>query len=352
MQTRAKSKRETRTPVKYLNAASPSRPSQSSRRKPKTPKGPGSTSRANQTRTPPTQVTTTNPEPSFTVEVDLETQVMENIDNQPNRNDPPRPQFDNDPPPRGPRQDHGRPQVCDDERPVGDYITPTIRQYESPIYLPEGEENEFEVKSGLIHMITADQYDGYGNPNPHLERFVETCRTYKSPGVSQELIFMKVFPLSLSGRAKSWLMSHEPNTFRTWDSLALAFVTQFFPPSKAQLIKDKIREFTQFDDESFHEAYERYKGLQRECPHHGFKKWDLLANFYNGMDKEARSSMDQASGGGIMNLTATEGFKVIEKLARNSHQWGGERNNLKKKGKENTANMVTKEDFNNFNEDC
>lgn len=81
------------------------------------------------------------------------------------------------------------------------------------------------------------------------------------------------------------------------------------------MIKDKIWEFIQFDDESFHEAYERYKSLQKECPHHGFTKWDLLANFFNKMDKEGRSSIDHASSGGYMNLTDTEGFKIIEKFS-------------------------------------
>ncbi|CAM8928835.1 unnamed protein product [Rhodiola kirilowii] len=67
--------------------------------------------------------------------------------------------------------------------------------------------------------------------------------------------------------------------------------------------------------EDFHEAYERFKRLLWECPHHGNSPLQLLYSFYNGMDKEARHLMDNSGKGAINKLPPTEAFQLIEELA-------------------------------------
>ncbi|CAM8910755.1 unnamed protein product [Rhodiola kirilowii] len=67
----------------------------------------------------------------------------------------------------------------DDERPVGDYMTPTLEGNGSAIVPPDEDAFDFDVKSSLVHMVTHDQYHGVGNPSTHLANFKEYCRTYK-----------------------------------------------------------------------------------------------------------------------------------------------------------------------------
>lgn len=138
-------------------------------------------------------------------------------------------------------------------------MVPTVEHYESHSYLPAAEGNELDIKNLPVHMVTSDQFDGYCNPNDHLARFTKLCCTYKVPAVDQKLIYIRVFPFSLCGNAKRWLMYDEPNTFRTWDQLAKAFLMQYFPLGKTKKIRDMISLFTQRDDENFNEAYEHFK---------------------------------------------------------------------------------------------
>ncbi|XP_073153549.1 uncharacterized protein [Henckelia pumila] len=54
----------------------------------------------------------------------------------------------------------------------------------------------------------------------------------------------------------------------TWDDLANAFLTKFFPPSKSMKLRADITIFAQGEQEILYEAWERYKDLLRRCPHH------------------------------------------------------------------------------------
>jgi len=58
----------------------------------------------------------------------------------------------------------------------------------------------------------------------------------------------------------------------TWDELTRAFLTKFFPPSKTASLRNQVPNFTQKDEETLYEAYERFKDLLRLCPHHGVQR--------------------------------------------------------------------------------
>ncbi|GJX92689.1 reverse transcriptase domain-containing protein [Tanacetum coccineum] len=47
------------------------------------------------------------------------------------------------------------------------------------------------------------------------------------------------------------------------------FINFFFPPSKTTNLRNEITNFRQIAQESFSEAWERFKELLRKCPHHG-----------------------------------------------------------------------------------
>ncbi|CAM8940330.1 unnamed protein product [Rhodiola kirilowii] len=211
----------------------------------------------------------------------------------------------------------------EDERPVGDYMTPTLEGNGSAIMPPDEDAFDFDVKSSLVHMVTHDQYQGVGNPSTHLANFQEYCRTYKPRNVPAEYVYLKLFPSSLYGDAKEWLQNQEPGTFRTWDHLANSFLNKFFPPSRTKKFIDYILTFSQRDNELFHQAYDRFKHYLKECPHHNFRKADLMRYFYLGMSKEAKNQMDTASGGAIMELPASQGFKIVDKIATNSDRYQG-----------------------------
>ncbi|CAM8878117.1 unnamed protein product [Rhodiola kirilowii] len=249
------------------------------------------------------------------------------IDNQ----DPPVPQRNNR---------NWRYEEENDERPVGDYMTPTLEGNGSVILPPDEDAFDFDVKSSLVHMVTNDQFQGAGNPSNHLTNFQEYCRTYKPRNVPVEYVYLKLFPSSLYGDAKEWLQNHEPGTFRTWDHLATSFLNKFYPPSRTKKFTDFILTFSQRDNELFHQAYDRFKHYLRECPHHNFRRADLMRYFYLGMNKEAKNQMDTASGGAIMELPANQGFKVVDKIASNSDKYQGVDHKKMAKSRDDSSNSA------------
>ncbi|CAM8972743.1 unnamed protein product [Rhodiola kirilowii] len=231
------------------------------------------------------------------------------------------------------------------EKPLKDYSTPSLTGFRSPIAPPGVDAPQFELKTALINMVGNNAFSGIGNPNAHLTSFLELFETFKINNVPKEAIYLRLFPFSLMGKAKDWLWSHDANTFTTWNELAQAFLLQYFPPAKTQRLKNLINSFEQGEDESFYEAWERFKELQRECPHHNIDKPSLIQIFYQGVDNESKRQMDQAAGGAFMELHPTNAGAIIDRIARNSHHWGSDRNVPKRQSKTREVNEVdSKED--------
>ncbi|CAM8893994.1 unnamed protein product [Rhodiola kirilowii] len=236
------------------------------------------------------------------------------------------------------------------EKPLKDYSTPSLTGFQSPLAPPGVNAPQFELKPALINMVGNNAFTGIGNPNAHLASFLELCATFKFNNVPKENIYLRLFPFSLMGKAKDWLWSHDANTFTTWDELAQAFLLQYFPPAKTQRLKNLINSFEQGEDETFYEAWERFKELQRECPHHNIDKPTLIQIFYQGMDPESKRQMDQAAGGAFMEVHPTNGGAIIDKISRNSHHWGSERSFPKRKSKTREVDEVDpKEDVRALN---
>nr|GFA23142.1 reverse transcriptase domain-containing protein [Tanacetum cinerariifolium] len=74
-------------------------------------------------------------------------------------------------------------------------------------------------------------------------------------------------------------------------------INQFFPPSKTTYLRNVITNFLQKPNETFNEAWERFKDLLRQCPHHGFSKLHQLDTFYNALNPNDQDALDSAAGG-------------------------------------------------------
>ena len=76
----------------------------------------------------------------------------------------------------------------------------------------------------------------------------------KYNGVNDDTICLRLFPLSLTDKAKHWLTTEPPNSITSWDKLVNKFLTRFFPLAKATKLRIDINNFCQLDGESFYEA--------------------------------------------------------------------------------------------------
>ena len=143
--------------------------------------------------------------------------------------------------------------------------------------------------------------------------------------VSEDAVRLRVFPFSLRDRAKEWLNSLPPGSITTWDELVQRFLSKFFPPAKTAKLRNEITSFTQYDQESLYEAWERFKEMLRKCPHHGIPIWLQVSTFYNGLVSNYRAMIDAAAGGCLMGKTPEEAHELLEVMAENNNQWHSER---------------------------
>nr|GEV82751.1 hypothetical protein [Tanacetum cinerariifolium] len=77
-------------------------------------------------------------------------------------------------------------------------------------------------------------------------------------------------------------------------------------------LRNEISNFQQRFDESFHEAWDRYKDLLRACPHHGFTKMHQLDTFYNALNPADQDSLNSVAGGNLLERGTQYVLTIIE----------------------------------------
>ncbi|GJR03427.1 reverse transcriptase domain-containing protein [Tanacetum coccineum] len=118
------------------------------------------------------------------------------------------------------------------------------------------------------------------------------------------------------GEARDWLDKEPPRSILTWDDLVSKFINQYFPPSKTTYYRNEIITFYQKPNEAFNEAWERFKGLLRQCPHHGFSELHQLDTFYNSLNSNDQDALDSAAGGNFLDKMPQEGLAIIESKSK------------------------------------
>ncbi|GKA93998.1 reverse transcriptase domain-containing protein [Tanacetum coccineum] len=81
-------------------------------------------------------------------------------------------------------------------------------------------------------------------------------------------------------------------------------------------LRNKITNFFQEPNETFNEAWERFKGLLRQCPHHGFSELHQLDTFYNSLNSNDQDALDSAAGGNFLDKMPQEGLAIIESKSK------------------------------------
>nr|GEU49868.1 reverse transcriptase domain-containing protein [Tanacetum cinerariifolium] len=190
--------------------------------------------------------------------------------------------------------------------------------YEDAIVVPAITVDNFELKHGLLTLVQNKQFFGHDkeDPHAHVRYFNKITSTLKFPNVSNTSIKLMLFPFSLEGTARIWLEKEPPRSIFTWDDLVSKFINQFFPPSKTTNLRNEITNFQQCFDESFSEAWDRFKDLLRACPHHGFSKLHQLDTFYNALISKDQDSLNSAVCGNFQDKMPRECLAIIESKSK------------------------------------
>ncbi|GJT53165.1 reverse transcriptase domain-containing protein [Tanacetum coccineum] len=186
------------------------------------------------------------------------------------------------------------------------------------IVVPPVLASQFELKIGLLNLVDAISFYGFENDDlhSHIRRFTKITQTIKLNQVLHDVIKLILFLFSPEGAARTWLEKEPPNSITTWNDIVSKFVNQFFPPSRTTNLRNEITRFQQKLNETFREAWDRFKNLLNKCPHNGFSHLHQIDTFYNGLSQSDQDSLNSAVGGNLLTRNTQEALTIIENKSK------------------------------------
>src|SRR4051812_24463108 len=197
----------------------------------------------------------------------------------------------------------------------------------TPIAPPTPEADFYEIKHALLNLVMKEQLSGVSTEDAasHLNNFAELYEMQKYKDINGDIIKLKLFPLSLRGRAKDWLLSLPRNNIDSWDKCKDAFIVKYYPPAKIIQLRSNIMKFRQLDNEHVAQAWERMKTLVKNCPTHCLTTWMVIQTIYAGLNFTSRNLLDSTTGGTLMSTTLGAATKLLDEMMLNYSQWHTER---------------------------
>nr|GFA68369.1 reverse transcriptase domain-containing protein [Tanacetum cinerariifolium] len=167
-----------------------------------------------------------------------------------------------------------------DQRTMTELLRAPTEGYSEAIVVPPILAEQFELKHSLINMMTSDKFFGLekDNPHDHIRWFNKITSTIKYKDVPNSAIKLMLFPTTN--------------------------------------LRNEISNFQQRFDESFHEAWDRYKDLLHACPHHGFTELHQLDTFYNALNLADQDSLNSAAGGNLLERHTQDVLTIIENKSK------------------------------------
>nr|GEV18241.1 hypothetical protein [Tanacetum cinerariifolium] len=155
-----------------------------------------------------------------------------------------------------------------DNRTMEEMLQAPTEGYGDAIVVPDILAIFFEIRTGLLSLIQANQFHGLENNNLH-----DQIRSFN----------------------------------RITSTLKFRNTTHF---------KNEITRFNQKFKETFGEAWERFKEKLRQCPHRGFSELHQINTFYNGLNEHEQDFLNVATGGNLLSETPRDASTIIENKSK------------------------------------
>ncbi|GJX62154.1 hypothetical protein Tco_0295054 [Tanacetum coccineum] len=141
-----------------------------------------------------------------------------------------------------------------DQRTMAELLHAPTEGYAEAIVVPPIPAEHFELKHSLINLVTSKQFFDFekGDPHAHIRYFNKITSTLK------------------------------------------------------------YKDF----EETFGEAWDRFKDLLRACPHHGFTELHQLDTFYNGLKLSDQDSLNSAAGGNLLERSGQDVLKILKNKSK------------------------------------
>nr|GEX35313.1 hypothetical protein [Tanacetum cinerariifolium] len=222
-----------------------------------------------------------------------------------------------------------------DNRTMAQMLQAPIEGYENAIVVPPINANNFELKQTLINLIQSNQFTGEAHTwlDKEPPRSILTWEDLVSKFINQffppsKTTYLRneitnflqkpneTFNEAWEREAHTWLDKEPSRSILTWEDLVSKFINQFFPPSKTTYLRNEITNFLQKPNETFNEAWERFKDSLRQCPHHGFSELQQFDTFYNALNPNDQDALDSTAGGNFLDKIPRECLSIIESKSK------------------------------------
>ncbi|KAL5821498.1 hypothetical protein ACOSQ3_023380 [Xanthoceras sorbifolium] len=184
-------------------------------------------------------------------------------------------------------QPHNQPKVLV-QIVMRDFTLPIIEISPSCILLDDLSRN-YELKNIHFNMLPAFHSIAAEDPLTFMRKFYSTIHSFPLQRLSEE-------------------------------QLKIKFIRKFYSHQKTIEMQRKITNFAWGDVEPFHEAWDRFKVLIIQRPHHGFPLELQNKFFYDGLNMNCQVMVDNAAGGAMQEKTMDEVYELFEMLGANSQQ--------------------------------
>ncbi|GJX39687.1 calmodulin-interacting protein 111 isoform X1 [Tanacetum coccineum] len=163
-----------------------------------------------------------------------------------------------------------------------------------------GNDVEFEININFMTELRRKLFKGTDDEDAHehVQRVLEIANLFHFPGVTHDVVMLRVFHITLKGPALRWINILSAGLVTTWDFLEKAFIRQYCLPFKTAKKLEEIRNFKQEHDPN---------SQQR------------VHIFYTGLYIPTRIMLD--SKGFIPLMTPTQALKSIQVMADHSRNW-------------------------------
>ncbi|GKF31421.1 hypothetical protein Tco_0101219, partial [Tanacetum coccineum] len=151
-----------------------------------------------------------------------------------------------------------------DQRIMAELLQAPTEGYGDAIVIPAILAKNFKLKHGLLNLVTSKQFYGFEkeDPHAHIRWFNKITSTIKYRDVPNSSIKNPLF------------------------------------------------------EETFSEAWDRFKDLIRACPHHGFTELHQLDTFYNALTPTDQDSLNVAANGNLLTKTPQDALTIIENKSK------------------------------------
>jgi hypothetical protein len=136
-----------------------------------------------------------------------------------------------------------------------------------------------------------------------------------------ETIQWKLFPFSLTRKAKHWYKLNVEHAQGDWKTLCNEFLSKFFPISKVNDLRKEVLTFRQLEKESLVESWDRFIDLTLIGSDLAIPDPILFQHFYKGLSKDSREFLDLSSGGAFIHLLTSEERVMLKKITSQATCW-------------------------------